>query len=578
MSSTTLQYDAPPTVEDQTARKERRRRMRIACTRADWLGDAVAVLSLSERADARQANLLEQRRDAEDELEARCAECDAKYNPAPENEADEERKKRRDRLRKRGEDGESDPAPRDVVDADLEARCAELGVDYQSAGEGEADDDRRKLLARLRNKCARALAHKLAESRRREDPHPHVDFASDWAMLDGRLEDRHLECAENKLEAEFEEAPPANSMPLRSPGRKGSTPRWKASCSRDRQRASVCSVMRTHRCYAKYDPPPPGETVLSGYIRRDGLIYRCNWVGRRLTLLDFQPSDSYFCPDDDDHLGSLAWKLAKAATPATGFLSTTQRNHSAAFTAVRMCGATKTPTALFMTPGFAPRGEAKYWVRTWRPMKYAYPLAWRWSPEFFVGRKPVIDIGRAPTPFYSDVSRPVRVRLRFTQTGATRCDSNYFDVDDECNARRMQRGFLSRRRDIDRAYAMHQRRFAAGEYSFNDNGLVVRDLRLGSEPRQNQLKFSQLEGVGFVSRVETQFPNVVSTTYRKQSDKRKYRCDPSTAQQIIDCYGRLGQPADSDAGSDSDGYTLTVEQRESIRELDAMARRINAAQ
>jgi len=72
-------------------------------------------------------------------------------------------------------------------------------------------------------------------------------------------------------------------------------------------------------------------------------------------------------------------------------------------------------------------------------MKYAYPLAWRWSPEFFVGRKPVIDIGRAPTPFYSDVSRPVRVRLRFTQTGATRCDSNYFDVDDECNARRMQR-------------------------------------------------------------------------------------------------------------------------------------------
>mmetsp|Transcript_22087 Transcript_22087/g.51339 ORF Transcript_22087/g.51339 Transcript_22087/m.51339 type:complete len:145 (+) Transcript_22087:1323-1757(+) len=87
---------------------------------------------------------------------------------------------------------------------------------------------------------------------------------------------------------------------------------------------------------------------------------------------------------------------------------------------------------------------------------------------------------------------------------------------------------------------MHQRRFAAGEYSFNDNGLVVRDLRLGSEPRQNQLKFSQLEGVGFVSRVETQFPNVVSTTYRKQSDKRKYRCDPSTAQQIIDCYGRLG--------------------------------------
>mmetsp|Transcript_22087 Transcript_22087/g.51342 ORF Transcript_22087/g.51342 Transcript_22087/m.51342 type:complete len:108 (+) Transcript_22087:319-642(+) len=71
--------------------------------------------------------------------------------------------------------------------------------------------------------------------------------------------------------------------------------------------------LRCKRCYAKYDPPPPGETVLSGYIRRDGLIYRCNWVGRRLTLLDFQPSDSYFCPDDDDHLGSLAWKVRKSA-------------------------------------------------------------------------------------------------------------------------------------------------------------------------------------------------------------------------------------------------------------------------
>jgi hypothetical protein len=80
----------------------------------------------------------------------------------------------------------------------------------------------------------------------------------------------------------------------------------------------------------------------------------------------------------------------------------------------------------------------KYWVRTWRPREYAYPLAWRWSPEFFIGRKPVIEFGRIPHPFYSDSSRnanKVNVRLRFTQTGiCAPAPRTEFVVDHDCNA------------------------------------------------------------------------------------------------------------------------------------------------
>jgi hypothetical protein len=88
-------------------------------------------------------------------------------------------------------------------------------------------------------------------------------------------------------------------------------------------------------------------------------------------------------------------------------------------------------------------------------------------------------------------------------------------------------------------------------------------------------------GGDFVIHVETQFPNV-STTFFKKSCEREYRCDPSTAQQIVDCYGRMGvrmlekatfhiqPPADSDAdASDSDDTELG---RKNLREMDDFVR------
>mmetsp|Transcript_22088 Transcript_22088/g.51348 ORF Transcript_22088/g.51348 Transcript_22088/m.51348 type:complete len:209 (+) Transcript_22088:131-757(+) len=107
-----VQYDPPPTRGDNTARRARRRRLRNTCISAEQLGDAIDVPAVTPltgsrqkkwrdkqrpaRDDARQANLLEQHRLAEHDLEARCADCGADYVSAPDREDESNRLKRWD--------------------------------------------------------------------------------------------------------------------------------------------------------------------------------------------------------------------------------------------------------------------------------------------------------------------------------------------------------------------------------------------------------------------------------------------------------------------------------------------------
>ncbi|KAJ1623458.1 hypothetical protein T492DRAFT_1148510 [Pavlovales sp. CCMP2436] len=223
-----VQYDPPPTGEDNTARRARRRRLRNTCTSAEQLGDAIDVPAATPltgsrqkkwrvkqrpaRDDARQANLLEQRRLAEHDLEARCADCGADYVSAPDREDEPNQLKRWDMLRARCaresaresarmaallEQLEQQLEQRRIADDELEAKCVERGVDYKLGPEDEPDDNRLKRMQILRIKCLGVLLDRefaILEWPRRDDPDPQA--VAQWEEVDRALALCRAECDE----------------------------------------------------------------------------------------------------------------------------------------------------------------------------------------------------------------------------------------------------------------------------------------------------------------------------------------------------------------------------------------------